>query len=326
MFHPSPVGYFRLGVSAPRRELREGYRQQARRRHLHAVLIPNIPKAATDHGIGVERPLVTATLVRTDLGTGDDVPWLATVATDFALGREASPFVLELVVTTEGATGSEARALGITQFPTATDQGTGVASSLVVISIPQAATDSATGGDLGAVLPVNPVAATDGGTGAEAAITFSGIPRGATYRDQEALGRYQVGERIGLAVICVGPRGPVRPDATPLVRILSPGRTARGRQVPVDPTDRDTPSLFRADFTPGPDDGPGIYVAVFTYSVGGFAASSCTAFEVVPGGHPSGTVISQLAIPNPDSIALIAHTEAGRLLSGRGPYIDDGVD
>ena len=145
-------------------------------------------------------------------------------------------------------------------------------------------------------------------------------------RDVQTLGRYQVGERVGLSILCVGPIGPTRPDTVPIVRILSPGLTSRGFQVPVEPTDRETPSLFRGTFTPGPADRPGIYVAVFTYCVGGLPASSLTVFEVVPGGHSSGAILSQLAIPKPDSIAVIAHAEAGRLLSGLSPYLDDGVN
>lgn len=144
-------------------------------------------------------------------------------------------------------------------------------------------------------------------------------------RDSRWIGRYQVGQRIGLAVVCIGPRGPTQPDSVPVVRILSPGRTGRGFPVPVEATDRDTPGLFRGTFVPGPNDGPGSYVALFTYLVGGLPVAALTTFEVVPGGHPSGAICSQIAVSQPDAIALIAHTGSGQILVGRGPYLDDGT-
>lgn len=325
MFRHGPVGYFRLGSSAPRRELREDYVQTARRRHIRAIRTPTFVKVATDKGLGVDHPFIASTFVRTDAGTGVDLPWLRIPVTDAAVGRESRPLILQIEVATDHATGVEARAIAVTLFPATTDHGSGVESPLVVPLTPVAATDHSHGVDSPLVVPITPRAATDHATGSEAGRIFAGIARGATYRDQQALGRYQVGDRIGLSVVCVGPTGPVRPDATPVVRILSPGLTGRGFQVPVEPTDRETPAVFRCTFTPGVGDVPGCYVAVFTYVIGGFPATALSVFEVVPGGHPSGSIISQYALPNPDAVALIAHTESGRLMTGRGPYLDDGV-
>ena len=200
MFHPSPVGYFRLGVSAPRRELREGYRQQARRRHRHVLLTSLITKVATDYATGVEQPRAAATLTRTDAATGVTKLGLGLTVTDVATGHDA------------GA-GAEAWANQPLQFLTTTDHGTSGAASRASALILATATDHATGGQTGAVFAFRTILATDGATGGEARAIFSGIARGATYRDQQTLGRYQVGEHIGLAIVCIGPTGPVRPDA-----------------------------------------------------------------------------------------------------------------
>lgn len=230
MFRPSPVGYVRFGVSAPRRELRESYVQKARKRH----------KGYPFHGL---------------------IP------------------------------------------VTASDHATGVSSSG---SIQVSALDHSLGHEFQQITP--------------------GIPLGATSRVGQSLARYQIGEPIGISFQCLGTLGPVQPDTVPTLRILSPTLTSRGDLVPPDVTDPDAIGLFRYRFTPGSRDQPGRYVALFTYATLGQPRCAIAVFEIVPGGHPSGAIVSQATIPAPDAIAFIAHADCGRILTGRGPYLDEGVD
>ena len=93
------------------------------------------------------------------------------------------------------------------------------------------------------------------------------------------------------------------------------------------PKDNTTPKAigrFRGLFPLGANHAPGLYTVVYSYLVSGNPRTLYDTFEVLPGGHPSGHVLSLCVTGEPAENATIAHLSGGRLQVGINPILDKG--
>ncbi len=73
-------------------------------------------------------------------------------------------------------------------------------------------------------------------------------------------------------------------------------------------------------------DRPGRHLVIsYSRSGPGIVIASAAIYEVVPGGDPSGAVLAAYSLPGPANDNVLAHLEEGALVTGRGPYLDEGV-
>lgn len=148
-------------------------------------------------------------------------------------------------------------------------------------------------------------------------------------RDQEYFGRVQVGASINFELQCVMGRGlsptaVAMPDLTPAARIYSTVAPLRVRPMPVDNSTGSAVGIFRRSFQPGPIDSPGRYCVLFAWRVQGHPVSELAMFEVIPGGHPNGAVMTTCNFRQPGGTSFIAHQESGRVTRGLRPFLDPG--
>ncbi len=66
-------------------------------------------------------------------------------------------------------------------------------------------------------------------------------------------------------------------------------------------------------------------VISYSRSGPGVVNASAAVYEVVSGGDPAGAVLAAYSLPGPANDNVLAHVEEGVLLTGRGPYLDEGV-
>jgi hypothetical protein len=149
-------------------------------------------------------------------------------------------------------------------------------------------------------------------------------------RDIQYAGRCQVGEDLWLAVQSIGltrkSSAVARSDAAPVVRVYaeSGGRPVRTLVLPIDHSSGGSRGVFRGPFRPGGPDVPGHYWAVVLYLVGGLLREAIAAFDVVPGGHRNGAIMTTFHFVQPAGGSFLAHHEAGTVTSGLRPYLDRG--
>jgi hypothetical protein len=148
-------------------------------------------------------------------------------------------------------------------------------------------------------------------------------------RDIQYAGRCQVGEDLWLTIQTVGQTsrssGTVLPDAAPRVRIyVAPDSPVRTLVLPIDHSSGGSRGVFRGSFRPAGTAGPGRYWALTLYRATGLTREAIAAFEVVPGGHRNGVVMTTTHVTQPAGVALLAHHEAGVVTRGLRPYLDHG--
>jgi hypothetical protein len=139
-------------------------------------------------------------------------------------------------------------------------------------------------------------------------------------------GRCQIGEAVSLFSNCIPGGPPVWPVAAGVFRIYGGGRVRHGL-LPTETTDEETVGLFRGHFKADNADMPGRYTCLIAYQVSGLlrAVSECLAFELVPGGHQLGVIMSMFPVLRPAGISVLTHTESGKITQGHVPYLDEGV-
>lgn len=150
----------------------------------------------------------------------------------------------------------------------------------------------------------------------------------AWYIDREGetpAGRVQIGQQVSIFSQCIPGGKPVQPTTAGTVRIYGGTGVVRSAQLPVESTDEDRVGLFRGHFSPDNRDSPGRYVALLAFYAEGHAREEAIAFELIPGGHALGAVISSFSTVKPDATIVLAHTESGKITTGRGPYLDEGI-
>jgi hypothetical protein len=149
-------------------------------------------------------------------------------------------------------------------------------------------------------------------------------------RDVAYAGRCQVGRDLWLAVQSIGRTSQssavVRSDAAPVVRVYaeSGGRPVRTLVLPIDHSSGGSRGVFRGPFRPGGSDVPRHYWAVVMYLVGGLLRETIASFDVVPGGHRNGAIMTTFHFVQPAGGSFLAHHEAGTVTSGLRPYLDRG--
>lgn len=138
-------------------------------------------------------------------------------------------------------------------------------------------------------------------------------------------GRVQIGEQVSLFTQCVPGGKPIQPDSPGTVRIYGGSRGVRSSLLPVETTDNETVGLFRGTFQADNSDSPGRYIALFAFQTTSVPRAEVVNFELLPGGHQLGAVMSTFSADRPDNVVALAHTESGKVTTGRGPYLDEGV-
>ena len=94
--------------------------------------------------------------------------------------------------------------------------------------------------------------------------------------------------------------------------------------VPDDQTSGGATGAFRGTFVPGSGDSPARYVALFAYTIDGQPKVQVSPFEILPGGHTSGHVLSEFVTSQPSGQSFLAHQGSGRVSLGLRPYLDNG--
>jgi hypothetical protein len=105
------------------------------------------------------------------------------------------------------------------------------------------------------------------------------------------------------------------------------GVRVRTGMLPLETTDAETVGLFRGYFKADQTDREGRYSCLVAYQVPGLAraVAECLTFELVPGGHQLGTIMSTFPVIRPVGTTVMAHTESGKMTQGHLPYLDEGV-
>jgi hypothetical protein len=140
------------------------------------------------------------------------------------------------------------------------------------------------------------------------------------------VGRCQVGEGVSLFSNCIPGGPPIWPIAAGTFRIYG-GVHVRAGMLPLETTDEETVGLFRGYFKADQTDRPGRYSCLISYRVAGLAraVAECLTFELVPGGHQLGAILSTFPMLRPTGTTVLAHTESGKITQGHLPYLDEGV-
>jgi len=139
------------------------------------------------------------------------------------------------------------------------------------------------------------------------------------------VGRYQIGEKVSVFAKCVPGGKSIQPTVAGLMRVYGGSSIVRNAILPVESTDQRSVGLFRGRFTPDNTDSPGRYFALLSFFADGRPRAEVLAFELLPGGNALGAIMSVFSTTRPDNSVLLAHTEAGKVTTGRGAYLDEGV-
>lgn len=149
------------------------------------------------------------------------------------------------------------------------------------------------------------------------------------------LGRYQQGDQLPLKCLCVNAAGvPTMPDNVPSFKFFTPAGalyTGFGTNGLLPPMDRyGTTALFGVAFPVGAAFATtGGWRVVYTWSIGTFTGLSEDTFEIVPGGNPSGNVISMYYYQRPQADFIVIQTDGdaqvlvgeGEIRAGRNPRL-----
>lgn len=140
------------------------------------------------------------------------------------------------------------------------------------------------------------------------------------------VGRCQIGELVSLFSNCIPGGPPAWPESAGTYRIYGGGRVRHG-MLPTETTDEETVGLFRGYFKADHADSPGRYTCLVTYQVSGQpkGVAECLTFELIPGGHQLGAVMSMFPVLRPAGTTVLVHTESGKITQGHVPYLDEGV-
>lgn len=165
-------------------------------------------------------------------------------------------------------------------------------------------------------------------TGIRLSLHVTASPKWLLDRDTARyVGRVQIGEIVSFFARCVPGGKPITPDAPGVYRVYGPAGvpSIRSGRLPVETTDAEAVGLARGSFATDNTDLPGRYVALFSFATSGTPRSEILSFEMIRAGHQLGSILSLFRISRPDSIAIVAHAESGKTITGRGPYLDEGV-
>ena|ERR1700694_592175 len=138
------------------------------------------------------------------------------------------------------------------------------------------------------------------------------------------LGRFQLGDLLPLSALgrtASGPAGlPTLPALAPTARIYGPSGFVE--QVSLQIRDRyDLTAFFFRELPLGGKYATGRYQAVIQMTVGGLAQSADVAWEILPGGHYDGAVLSMKVFRTPAANFALAQCDGGRIIRRRNPRL-----
>lgn len=137
------------------------------------------------------------------------------------------------------------------------------------------------------------------------------------------LGRYQIGQCVGLYLRCAGPsKVPTAPTIAPLARIFNGTTLVQAIQLP--PCDRFIPNCsgqFHLPLFLGPLYSAGQYQVVYYYTIGSTSYVDEAGFEVMPNGDNRGAVVSAYFLERPEASYVVQGLENGSIIKGRNPTV-----
>jgi hypothetical protein len=135
-------------------------------------------------------------------------------------------------------------------------------------------------------------------------------------------GRQQLGTEITLTVLCVDGNGaPVAPTNAPMMEVYdSAGNQITGKRIP--PLEQAVVTgLFQYNLFLGALFSAGTYTVVYRWVSGGNHYGEMDTFEIIPGGHADGSVISLYFYERPGARFLVQQLDSGKLVQGKNPRV-----
>lgn len=134
-------------------------------------------------------------------------------------------------------------------------------------------------------------------------------------------GRYPLGVEIPLSLQCVNGSGvPALPTEAPTADVWSSSAKIRTLAVPpLDPSG--VTAYFSYRLFLGSLFAVGLYRVFYRYRIGSFSNIVEDAFEIIPGGHQDGAVISLYGFLRPQATYLVQQLDSGKLVRGKNPRV-----
>lgn len=136
------------------------------------------------------------------------------------------------------------------------------------------------------------------------------------------LGRYQLGQTVPLRVQTLNANSvAATPDDVPTVKLWdAAGNRVLTAKMPAVERYIQTGRFLLPVFLNG-QFAAGLYQAVYYYGIAGYHGLESDTFEVLPGGHADGSVISMYFLDRPQARYIVYQTDAGVLIQGRNPTV-----
>lgn len=135
-------------------------------------------------------------------------------------------------------------------------------------------------------------------------------------------GRWQLGQEIPLAVLCVdADETPTNPDAAPFLDVYSTSaKVIAGRRLPL--LDRNGQrAFFQLNLRLDSRFAAGVYQVVYHYTIGSYLGQVHDTFEVVAGGDADGASIAAYWYERPHADFLVRQLDSGQLVKGKNPRL-----
>lgn len=134
-------------------------------------------------------------------------------------------------------------------------------------------------------------------------------------------GRHILGTEVPLGCLTTNAAGtPTNPDDCPLMEVRSSSGLVLARRIPrIDHAA--AAGLFQVKQFLGADFAAGRYSVLYGWTVGGTAFGALDEFEVIPGGHADGSVISMYFYDRPHGDFVVHQLDGGKIRRGRNPRV-----
>lgn len=134
------------------------------------------------------------------------------------------------------------------------------------------------------------------------------------------LGRYQIGDRVGLFALSRDRAGEVEEPFGLVQAFLYNSSGAIIEAVPLHPKNRFGGNFdFTASLRLSASYTPGHYLVLYQWSVSASPFARYDTFEVLSGGDEDGQVIAMHFIDRPEARYVLYQTESGEINAGRNP-------
>ncbi len=136
------------------------------------------------------------------------------------------------------------------------------------------------------------------------------------------LGRFQLGDIVPLFLLARTAGGTPSPVAAPpTVEVWSSaGDKVVSKEMPI--IDRYTyDGTFLLPVALGAGFVAGVYTVVYHFTIGSYYGIETANFEVMPGGHTDGTVVSMYFYERPQARFIVQQLDSGLMIQGRNPSL-----